>query len=206
MNSTARRTQDERREATRTAVVDAAVSLFAQKGAQGATLQDVAAAAGLSKGAVTYHFAAKDALVDAALARCAELLVEGVMAAAQAPDGGAGFVRLRRVLDAVWTPFADGHDAARVIADLAALARHDPRLAPTVSGGCGALVGVLARALDHCAEALGARLDTPAEALAHLVLSAALGASLTADGAPRSAQDDPAGETLLRLVASRFSL
>ncbi len=206
MIPTARRTQDERRESTRTAVVDAAVSLFAQKGAQGATLQDVAAAAGLSKGAVTYHFTAKDALVDAALARCAEVLVEGVLEAQHRPDGGAGFVRLRRVLDAVWSPFAHGRDEARVLADLAALARHDPRLAPAVSGAYGALVGVLARALDDCAAALGARLDPPAEDLAPLVLAAALGASLAGPGPAAPDDDDPARETLLRLVASRFSL
>lgn len=206
MHPTARRTQDERREATRTAVVDAAVALFAQKGAQGATLQDVAVAAGLSKGAVTYHFTTKDALVDAALARCAELLVEAVIAAESDPDAAPGFLRLRRVLDAVWRPFALGRDEARVLADLAALARHDPRLAPALSGGCGALEGVLARALQRCADALGARLDTAPESLAHLVLAVSLGASLTGATPASDEADDPAGDTLLRLVAGRFTL
>lgn len=58
-----RRTQAERTEDMRRRILDAAVDLLASKGYAGFRTADVAAAAGVSRGAQTHHFPSKDDLV-----------------------------------------------------------------------------------------------------------------------------------------------
>jgi AcrR family transcriptional regulator len=58
----ARLTQGERRARTRASLLDAATRVFARRGFDGASLEDVAAEAGLSKGALYYNFASKEEL------------------------------------------------------------------------------------------------------------------------------------------------
>jgi AcrR family transcriptional regulator len=57
--------QEERRAATRGAVLQAAQGLFETKGFAATTIDEIAAAAGVAKGAVYHHFASKDALFEA---------------------------------------------------------------------------------------------------------------------------------------------
>lgn len=58
-----RRTQAERTEQTRRKILDAALHLLGERGYAGLRTADVAAAAGVSKGAQTHHFPSKDDLV-----------------------------------------------------------------------------------------------------------------------------------------------
>lgn len=58
-----RRTQAERSGDTRRRILDAAIQLLGERGYAGLRTADVAAAAGVSKGAQTHHFPAKDDLV-----------------------------------------------------------------------------------------------------------------------------------------------
>jgi AcrR family transcriptional regulator len=59
----------ERKELTRELLLDAAIEVFAQRGYHGASLEDVAAAAGFTKGAVYSNFATKADLFMALLVR-----------------------------------------------------------------------------------------------------------------------------------------
>lgn len=52
---------------TKTAIVEAAFRLFLERGYEGASMSDLVAATGLSKGAVYHHFRDKDALHNAAI-------------------------------------------------------------------------------------------------------------------------------------------
>ncbi|MFB4301502.1 TetR family transcriptional regulator [Actinomadura sp. NTSP31] len=61
--------RQERREQTRTALLSAAERLWAERGIHGASLDDIAAAAGLTKGAVYSNFAGKTDLLLALLER-----------------------------------------------------------------------------------------------------------------------------------------
>jgi AcrR family transcriptional regulator len=54
------------------AIVGAALSMFARKGVAGATMQDVATAAGLSAGAIYRYFPGKEQLVEAVFERIGE--------------------------------------------------------------------------------------------------------------------------------------
>lgn len=76
-------------ERTREAILDAAEALFAERGYDGASLQEIGRAAGVSRGTPGYFFGSKDGLYEAVLARAfaAEL---GLVAGAQARAAEAG--------------------------------------------------------------------------------------------------------------------
>jgi AcrR family transcriptional regulator len=74
-------------EATRAALLDEATALFAERGYAGTSLEDVASASHVTRGAVYHHFASKQALFEAVL-ELQEARATGVIAAAAAavPD------------------------------------------------------------------------------------------------------------------------
>ncbi len=65
-------------------IVRAALQMFAEKGIRGATIRDIAEAAGVTEGALYRHFASKEELAQALFAECARLLYEHLHAAAKA--------------------------------------------------------------------------------------------------------------------------
>src|SRR4051812_29096202 len=67
-NRMARRTKIQT-EQTREGILDAARATFLERGLTGTTLEDVASAAGVSRGAIYWHFANKKALFDAMRSR-----------------------------------------------------------------------------------------------------------------------------------------
>jgi AcrR family transcriptional regulator len=71
-----RRSQAERTEETRRRILDAAVGLLASKGYAGFRTADVSEAAGVSRGAQTHHFPAKDDLVVAVVTHVFERATE----------------------------------------------------------------------------------------------------------------------------------
>ncbi|MDQ3091817.1 MAG: TetR/AcrR family transcriptional regulator [Actinomycetota bacterium] len=82
MKSSARRTQAERRTQTRRALLDAAAKLFGQRGYHAVSLDEIAASAGYTRGALHYNFAGKHELL-------LDLLDERLAARGDAlPDAG----------------------------------------------------------------------------------------------------------------------
>jgi AcrR family transcriptional regulator len=73
--------QVERREATQGAILAAAGRLFGEEGFAGVSVDDIAAAAGVAKGAVYHHFPSKEALFEAVFERTAAQLQQRVHAA-----------------------------------------------------------------------------------------------------------------------------
>jgi AcrR family transcriptional regulator len=71
-------TQSERREATRAAIVEAAKRLFGERGFAATTIDNVATAARVAKGAVYHHFATKEALFEAVFDEVSQDLVAEV--------------------------------------------------------------------------------------------------------------------------------
>jgi AcrR family transcriptional regulator len=104
-----RPTQAERRARTRAQLLKAAGRVFARRGFQGATLDEIAEEAGLSKGALYYNFDSKDQLFLSLLEqRIRERLADtarvfGPDAASQARAAGTAFL-LRLERDPRWTP------------------------------------------------------------------------------------------------------
>jgi len=73
-------------EATRTALLDEATALFAERGYSGTSLEDVASASQVTRGAVYHHFASKQALFEAVLAGQESRAITRITAAATAVD------------------------------------------------------------------------------------------------------------------------
>jgi len=69
-------------EATRAALLDEATTLFAERGYAGTSLEDVASASQVTRGAVYHHFASKQALFEAVLQLQEARAMETVAAAA----------------------------------------------------------------------------------------------------------------------------
>jgi AcrR family transcriptional regulator len=73
-------------EATRAALLEEATALFAERGYAGTSLEDVASASQVTRGAVYHHFASKQALFEAVLELQEARVTAEVLAAATAPD------------------------------------------------------------------------------------------------------------------------
>jgi AcrR family transcriptional regulator len=72
---------------TRDRILDAFAQVLGENGERAATLDAVAAAAGVSKGGLLYHFGSKEALIDGVLERLATLVERDVAAIRSSPSG-----------------------------------------------------------------------------------------------------------------------
>ncbi|MET0338959.1 MAG: TetR family transcriptional regulator [Caulobacter sp.] len=115
---------------TREKVLEAARTLFIQRGYEGATIRDIAQAAGMSTGAVFANFADKSELFDAIIKGDLELLHEQMSTAAASAKGveqvllgmfGAGYSlylkqlpMVQAVISASWTRDANNENEHRV--------------------------------------------------------------------------------------------
>ncbi|MBL8580695.1 MAG: TetR/AcrR family transcriptional regulator [Rhizobiaceae bacterium] len=79
-----RRSNPERTDATRTALLHAARRLFVEKGYGGTSTPEIVAAAGVTRGALYHHFADKKAVFAAVFEREAAAVAEAIEAAAPA--------------------------------------------------------------------------------------------------------------------------
>lgn len=120
-------TQHERRTATRSRLLDAALAVLVEDGAAGFTTTEVGRRAGLSQGAIFKHFATKADLLAATVEHLFAALVaqyEGQFATVDPATDPA--TRLRVGLDLLWEVFQDERLLAAY--DLFTAARTDPDL------------------------------------------------------------------------------
>ncbi|MCI2237814.1 TetR/AcrR family transcriptional regulator [Paenibacillus sp. TRM 82003] len=76
---------------TREKLLDAFSELLVAAGSRAATLDAVAAAAGVSKGGLLYHFGSKDALVDGLVHRWRRMADDDVREMRTAPEGATAY-------------------------------------------------------------------------------------------------------------------
>jgi AcrR family transcriptional regulator len=112
---------------TRTRLLDAAERIFARDGYERATLDDVAEQAGLTKGAVYWHFDAKGSLFFALLERHAENELAALARDAEAaPVTGDAQHALARFFGAQLARLEATPESARLLVELVAHAREAP--------------------------------------------------------------------------------
>jgi AcrR family transcriptional regulator len=157
---------------TREKLLAAAADAFAEQGYDGTRVADIAAAAGVSNGALYAHFASKAELLVAALRAHGERQLDEVLAA----DPG------RPVLEVLVTA---GRGLRRrreprgyLIVEALVAARRDPAVAALMGGQMGERTGLLA-ALVRAGQGRG-QLDPglSARAIAHFCFLLALGGAL----------------------------
>ncbi|MGD0677498.1 MAG: TetR/AcrR family transcriptional regulator [Polyangiaceae bacterium] len=129
-------------------ILDVATHLFAERGYEGTSMNDVAERVGMRKASLFYHFATKDSLYESVLERLIQRLATALSAAY---DGSGSFgERLEAAADVLATVLAQRPFAARL------LMREAIDWGPTVRGGA---VGPLMRALEASAAFIRAGQD-----------------------------------------------
>ncbi|KAA9160190.1 helix-turn-helix transcriptional regulator [Amycolatopsis acidicola] len=165
-----------RRAEVRRRLLEAAAKVFAERGYQAARLDEIAYAAGFTKGAVYSNFAGKQALL-------AELIEEHVRT-----QFAVGTVEIRnkrrpdRVLEDVAEVFARGiveQDTwSRLLVEIAQQAGHDPAVREVYAEVRQGLREELAAGIAKACDRLGLELTVPPEQLALTLQSLRLGLSL----------------------------
>jgi AcrR family transcriptional regulator len=170
------RTQAERKADTRSRLALAAASVFARRGYQGASVEEVAAEAGLSTGSLYAHFGSKEALF-------LSLLDEGI------PGWAADYVRppgdapsLEGGLAGAATHWAEALDQRREVfllfIEFWAAAVRDPDLRPRLAERYAALRRAGAVLIEKGAAEIGLALPLPADVLASLFIALGDGLAL----------------------------
>lgn len=112
-------------------IIDAAIRVLARQGYARTSLLEIAKEAGMSKGALHYHYPSKEALIHAVLeAACNAVQARSVEAWSPSENP---FEALRRSLEELWATRAQRTDEALVVADLLAQSLYDESLRPRLA-------------------------------------------------------------------------
>lgn len=113
-------------------IVAAATRVIARQGYARTSLNDIAREAGMSKGAVHYHFPTKEALVSTVLETATDAVAARTKTAWQA--GGADPMEaLRASVRELWAVRTSGSEEVRVVSELLAQSLHDESLRPQLA-------------------------------------------------------------------------
>ena len=193
-------TQEERRAATKAAILKAARAIFGDQGFGAATIDQIAAAAGVAKGAVYHHFPTKEAVFEAVFELASrELVAEVISASVGAPDALTGMAAGTR---AYFAACSRGPMARIILRDGSAVLGWE-RWRKIDEHHFGGMIPIaLAAAMDE-----GAIPRQPVEPLGRLLLGAVTEAAMAcaaSDDVARAAADyGRAVEALLEALRAR---
>lgn len=200
-----RLTRGERKAKTREALLDAAGLVFARRGYHGAAVDEVAAEAGFSTGALYSNFDGKEDLFLALLTREIERQVRAVSEAIaeratldERARGGAEY----------WNRFLEREpELVLLFMEFWAYAVRNPEVRSRFAARYAEVRASLARLIEQSARELGIELTRPPEHLAVAVDALADGFALQKLADPDSVPDELFGEALAMLLegASRRS-
>jgi AcrR family transcriptional regulator len=173
---TERWTPDRRRQQTRDVLLDAAAVVFAERGYEGASLEDIAERAGYSRGAIYKNFGGKEELFlavnqrhnERALARFAELIDEmdvGGWNPASIPELAAEWRRM----------FFRDPELYILGTEFNLYVQRHPEVRPKIIEHLDRNVAMIAAFMQEMAAGAGVELPYPAEVLARMLLSASEG-------------------------------
>lgn len=168
------RTQAERREHTRTALLDATIDCLVELGYAKTSVQEICARAGVSKGAVQHHFSAKAELMAAAVEHLTTKLRRQLTASLGDLPGGAHGVGA--AIDLLWEGYSGTLSTA--VTELWVAARTDPELRAAIRP----VDRALGRAtLEHISTVAGDLPRERAETLFWLTVNLTRGLALDAE-------------------------
>jgi TetR/AcrR family acrAB operon transcriptional repressor len=186
-------------EASRQQVLDAAIRALAGAGYARTSIGDIAAAAGMSKGAVHYHFDSKDDLMAQVLVRCADAMRERVRAAWDAP--GEPREKVSRALREMRAARAQSSPELRVLADLMAQGIYDPDLRKSLSVMFEANREEVRVHLEQSFRELGITPRVPVHVMPRLVIGILDGLALHDFFDPMSDADEEVVQSALEAIA-----
>jgi len=165
----------ESRELTRKRLLDAAERLFARQGFDATSVDDVAEAAGFSKGALYYNFESKDELLEALVERnIADLVTSLESALANAATIEEKLAAAQRLL----TEQERHQHGTRLELEVFVQAVRDPKLRNMVGKAYEQMRDAIALLIDDQFRAAGVRPPLPADQLATAIVAGSLGHGL----------------------------
>jgi AcrR family transcriptional regulator len=193
-----KRTQSERSEATRGALIAAARHLFAERGYAGVATEEIVRAAGVTRGALYHHFADKRGLFEAVYKQLESELTERIAAGALAAGADSPLDAMRAGAEILLEACTDPEARQISLLDGPAVLGWDRWREIGAEYGLGLIEGTLQAAIDA-----GAIRRQPVRPLAHLLMGALGEASLlvaTAQDPDRTRAE--VGRTLELLIES----
>jgi AcrR family transcriptional regulator len=194
-----RAARGQRRQA-RDELLAAALRVFALRGYRNARVDEIAAEAGYSKGALYWHFSSKEALLAALVEERIDAPMRELVALLESapPDRDMSLEATRefaRQLD-------EDREAVLVEREYWSLAIRDPELRTAYSRRQAALRGALATALEARARHLGApAIPMPADEVARIVMSIIGGLAIDELTEPGSVRPDLLADALALIYA-----
>jgi AcrR family transcriptional regulator len=186
--SVARRVGYKKSEDSRRQILDAAIAVLSRRGLASTSVQDIADAAGVSKGVVHYHFDSKDELLEHVLDRCCESVENRVRVVFERE--GTPVERIRRALAEMWVVRREGVAEIRVLTELHVHARQNPAVRK-------ALGAALRKARQQIVDigltqllALGLRPKVPIDVVPRLLLGMLDGLALQHEVDPITAKEE----------------
>lgn len=170
-----RLTRAESRQQTRKRLLAAAARLFAKNGFQGTSVDDVAEAAGFSKGALYYNFASKDELFEALVEESIEQMIAGLESAL------AGAHTIEEKLAAMQRVLTDQerHSGGQQLElEVITQALRDRKLRRTVGKAYTRMRDAIASLIEEQYRDAGVRPPLPPEQLAIAIVAGSLGTGL----------------------------
>ncbi len=172
-------TRERRRQQTRDVLVEAATEVFARRGFEGASLEEIAETAGFTRGAIYKHFAGKEELFFAVIEASNERVIEAFRAIAPISADSREWDVAR--LAEMWRANVTGYE------DLLALGmEHQLYVLRNPSARARAIAhrrknrDLVAAFIQETAERSGLTLRLPAPTLASVILAAADGLTYAA--------------------------
>jgi AcrR family transcriptional regulator len=200
--TTQRETRVEKQTRTRAELIATAASVFAQRGYEGASVEEIAERAGYSHGAVYSNFAGKSDLFLAVFEqymaeRAQELAATQVGIADDAPLE----TRARALADQWMERFADDRESFLLHLEFLAASRREPELAKRFGSRSAALRETIAAFIAHHEEEEGVDVALPPADLALVLRALGIGLAIEALVSPDAVRDDLYGDFVELLVS-----
>ena len=176
MTEATRLTRAERKAQTRAALLDAAARLFARDGFAGARVEEIAAEAGVTTGALYAQFENKEAVFLAVYDRYAAQRVREVAGAGEAATTVP--LTLRAAADQWMERFDAAPWGLKLHMEFAEYARRDPKLRDDFAVRVGAVRRAVARNLEEQSAATGREMPLGPERLAAVLRALGLGLAM----------------------------
>jgi AcrR family transcriptional regulator len=197
-----RETRAEKQARTRAELIATAASVFAQRGYEGASVEEIAERAGYSHGAVYSNFAGKSDLFLAVFERyMADRAQELVATQAGIAEDAPLETRARALADQWMERFAEDRESFLLHLEFLAASRREPELAERFGARSASLREAIATFIAHYQEEEGAKSALPPADLALVLRALGIGLAIEALVSPDAVRDDLYGDFVELLVS-----
>jgi AcrR family transcriptional regulator len=184
-------------------IVAAATRVLARKGYARTSLLDIAKEAGMSKGALHYHFPSKESLVSKVLENALESIANRTLDAWQASSGDP-LLALRSSVRELWVVRRMRTDEVAVVADLMAQALYDESLKPQLAGYFRFAAQQVTQILVPHLSKMGLRLRVPGELVPRILVGLLDGLAMQHYVEPGSIDEDGLMVAVEAMAAALF--